>query len=472
MMMKTYIYLFIMLLCITACSDFLDETPKGNLIPKTVDDFAMMLDSYSNDKIAYGNSLTEMMNDDVKIPDRNISHYYNWGLKSFCWDDYVYTESEDDATYNAFYHAIYVCNYILDNIENAGEGGEFSREYVEGAARFHRANAYFNLVNLYAKHYTAQTASTDMGVALLLKADVNARPERASVRDVYEVIENDLARAEKLLDNTSVEYAFRASKGAVYAMRARFHLYREEYEQCREACRKARAIIGEPVDYNCFSKYKENPDDGIMGSAGVADIPSQDWKKPEIICYKWVGNEPNRYTDYNLSEELINLFDGETDLRWKLFVTTCHYEGDGTAGTDEPRISAFMYNANKGYNIGEVYITEAEACVRINDIDGALWALNALTVKRYSAETYNEVTERDADKLLRLILDERRREQMFKGTRWFDLKRLNKDPRFAKTITHVYQGKTYILEPDDNHYVIAIPPKAIAANNRLEQNPR
>lgn len=472
MTMKTYIYLFIILLCTTACSDFLDETPKGNLIPKTVDDFAMMLDSYSSDQIAYGNPLTEMMNDDVKIPDAKISRYYNWGIRSFCWEDYVYTESENDATYNALYHVIYVCNYILDNIENAEEKGEFSREYVEGAARFHRANAYFNLVNLYSKHYDAKTATTDLGVALLLKADVNAQPNRASVHDVYEAINKDLTKAEKLLDNTPVEYTFRASKAAVYAMMARVHLYREEYEECREACRKARAIAIELIDYNNLSKDKENPDGGISGSEGTASIPSQDWRKPEIICYKWVGTEPNRYTDYNLSDELIRLFDEETDLRWKLFVTTCNYEGDGTPGTDEPRISAFMYNANKGYNIGEVYITEAEACVRTNDIDGALWALNALSVKRYETDTYKEISERNADKLLRIILDERRREQMFKGTRWFDLKRLNKDPRFAKTIIHVYQGETYTLEPNDNHYVIAIPPKAIAANNRLEQNPR
>ena len=82
-----------------------------------------------------------------------------------------------------------------------------------------------------------------------------------------------------------------------------------------------------------------------------------------------------------------------------------------------------------------------------------------------------DVTERDPDKLLQLILDERRRELMFKSMRWFDLKRLNKEPRFAKIITHVLQGVTYTLEPNSPHYVIPFPLKAINANPSIEQNP-
>ena len=81
-------------------------------------------------------------------------------------------------------------------------------------------------------------------------------------------------------------------------------------------------------------------------------------------------------------------------------------------------------------------------------------------------------TERDPEKLLNLILDERRRECICEGTRWFDLKRLNKDPRFAKTITHTLYGETYTLEPDDNHYVLPIPLIVTNQNPLIEQNPR
>ena len=68
--MKKYILLLITLFSLSACQDFLDETPKGTLIPKTVNDFGMILDNYSYDNyIAYGQSLTMIMSDDFTIPD-------------------------------------------------------------------------------------------------------------------------------------------------------------------------------------------------------------------------------------------------------------------------------------------------------------------------------------------------------------------------------------------------------------------
>ena len=84
--------------------------------------------------------------------------------------------------------------------------------------------------------------------------------------------------------------------------------------------------------------------------------------------------------------------------------------------------------------------------------------------------TYVDITERDPEKLLQLILDERRRECMFKSLRWFDLKRLNKDPRFAKTVTHKFFGEVYTLEPESPHYVLPFPLKVINANPSIEQN--
>lgn len=465
-MMKTYIYFIGLLMTITSCSKFLDETPKETLIPKTIDDFGMILDSYErgDDKIACGNTLTVAMTDDVKIPDSKINVYYSWGIRSFRWADYIFTENENDEAYNAFYHVIYICNYILNNIEEAQDGGVFQRKYVEGAAHFHRAHAYFTLVNLYARHYDSKTASTDLGVPLLLEADIDAQKGRASVKEIYDCVLSDLTVADSLLDN-NITYKFRASKAAAGALKARVHLYRGEYGECLKVCRETRGMINEPIDYNELEKEYGKPDRGIRG------LPQHQWAMPDVICYKGEGREPDYRGDYNLSDDLMGIFDVETDLRWQLFVSTHNYNSNNP-NTDEPRIASFVYPNNKGYNVGEVYITEAEAAVRENDIDGALDMLNALAVKRHLEGSYEEVTERDPAKLLKLILDERRRELMFRGTRWFDLKRLNKEEQLKKTIVHELEGEIYTLEPNSLKYVLPIPPKAIAANSLLEQNPR
>lgn len=477
--MRTYIFLFITLLGMVSCGDFLDETPKGTLIPQTVEDFGLILENGGMlyNEIAIGSGITALMDDDIKVTADEIkaANYYIWALKSYRWEEHLFTISENDPDYNALYHTIYLCNYILNHLSGAKEDGQFSKDYVEGAARFHRAFSYLYLVNLYAKHYDVQTADTDPGVALLLNDNPNQRQGRSTVKAVYDQILEDATKAVPLLENTKYAdqkgYYLRASDAAAYALLARIYLYRGEYEECWKAAQKARSIVGEPTNFNNFMKLNENPDKGILGN----DMPPlgnmYGWAMPDVICYKKADREPAKNLDYNLSDELIDLFvDKANDLRWKLFVTTYSYNGKKNG--DEPRISSFYYPNNKGLNIGELYLTEAEALVRDGNIDGALEALNALSVKRHATGTYTDVTERDPEELLKLILDERRRELMFKGTRWFDLKRLNKEPRFAKTVTHTYFGETYTLEPNSNRYVLPIPLKVISANSLLEQNPR
>ena len=466
--MKKYIYLLIALWTLGACSDFLDETPKGTMIPQTINDFGLILDDYDGylgqNKIIAGPTNTIMMSDDVWVSDSmtKFSRYDQSALRAYRWEDNIFTVSENDDNYNDFYHCIYICNYILENVDNAPEGGSFTREYVRGAASFHRAFAYFCLVNMYAPHWDEATAETDLGVPLTTRANINDVLDRATVAEVYEQIFKDLEVANANLNETE-EFTYRPSLAAVQALYARIYLYQGKYEECWKAARKSREITGEPTDYNQYSLEGDSPDEGIDGMSW------NDWEMPDIIIYKEGMTDLLYSGDYNLSQELIDLFDKDTDLRWLLFVTDCDYD-IGDPGTDYPRISSFMYPNNRGLNVGEMWITEAEALCREGDIDGALNALNTLARKRHVAGTYEDVTERDPDRLLQLILDERRRECMFKGTRWFDLKRLNKEPRFAKTVTHSYFEGTYTLEPNSPHYVLPFPLKVINANPSIEQN--
>lgn len=272
--MRAYIFLFVTLLGLSSCNKFLDETPKGTLIPKTIEDFGLIFDSQgilSSNKIDAGAGIMSMMDDDVKVTTDEIkaANYNIWGLKSYRWEEQIFTISENDPDYNALYHIIYLCNYVLNHLEEAKEGGYFSKKYVEGAARFHRAFSYFYLVNLYAKHYDAQTATTDLGVALTLEADLNAKIGRSSVEQVYEQILEDALKAKDLLENeVEAEYTFRPSKAAAYALLARIYLYRGEYTECWKSARKAREIMDEPSDYNDLEKYDGedgNPDEGIEG---------------------------------------------------------------------------------------------------------------------------------------------------------------------------------------------------------------
>src|SRR6185312_12811250 len=95
--------------------------------------------------------------------------------------------------------------------------------------------------------------------------------------------------------------------------------------------------------------------------------------------------------------------------------------------------------------------------------------LNDLLKKRYNAASFTPITSTDSIKLLIVILNERRKELLFRGIRLTDLKRLNQDVRFADTLTRELNGTVYTLLPNDSRYVALIP-KIVIDLSGIEQN--
>lgn len=78
----------------------------------------------------------------------------------------------------------------------------------------------------------------------------------------------------------------------------------------------------------------------------------------------------------------------------------------------------------------------------------------------------------NAEEVLFAIITERRKELPFVGEiRWEDLKRLNKEERFQRTLKRVINGSTFTLPPNDKRYVLPIPLNEIQLS-RIEQNER
>jgi hypothetical protein len=154
------------------------------------------------------------------------------------------------------------------------------------------------------------------------------------------------------------------------------------------------------------------------------------------------------------------------DLRKNLFYTfnpdstidfIGSYDGDG----------AFF----SGLATDEVYLIRAECEARSGDITSALTDLNTLLVKRYVTGTFTPLTVSTADSALVLVLTERKKELITRAQRWSDLRRLNKDIRFAIILTRTCLGTIYTLPPDDHRYTFPIPDDVIQYAPQLQQNP-
>lgn len=80
------------------------------------------------------------------------------------------------------------------------------------------------------------------------------------------------------------------------------------------------------------------------------------------------------------------------------------------------------------------------------------------------------LTASDEEAALELILNERRKELPFRGLRWSDLRRLNKEG-YNITLQRKLD-KNYILPPNDRRYVLPIPHTVLNLNGNITQYPR
>src|SRR5690606_17026738 len=109
-----------------------------------------------------------------------------------------------------------------------------------------------------------------------------------------------------------------------------------------------------------------------------------------------------------------------------------------------------------GLTTAELYLVLSECEVRLGNVIESLSYINPLLEKRFDG-SFTSIDTPDAESLLVIILEERRKELVFRGLRWMDLKRLNLDFRFQKAITRELFGNTYVLLPQSEKYVVPAP---------------
>jgi hypothetical protein len=207
------------------------------------------------------------------------------------------------------------------------------------------------------------------------------------------------------------------------------------------------------MDYNSLDSNSQNPiqrfnSEVIFQALSLSVDPLQ----PSICKI-----DSNLYASYS-----------ENDLRKAIYFSangdgSYSFKGDYDGGTDN------YGHLFTGIVTDEQYLIKAECEARLGNTESALKYLNALLEKRFSHAGFMPITVSDPTELLGIILVERRKELLFRGTRLTDLKRLNQDSRFAVTLKRKLNGAVYELPPNDNRYIALIP--KIVIDFGLKQNP-
>ncbi|PZV77565.1 SusD-like starch-binding protein associating with outer membrane [Algoriphagus aquaeductus] len=432
------------LIVISGCTGFLDERPnKGILIPTTAEDIRALLDNDTDLNVVPAFGL--LSSDDLVINDQG------WGSLSspseqnaYIWNEEVWA-GEASADWARLYRVIFVSNIALEQAELLPASEEVSK--LKAEALFHRAHAHFMLAQVFSPAYFQGVTDQELGIPLRLNTEILERSPRIPLRDYYKVVINDLEIAFESLP-MSEPLKTRPSKLTAKALLARVYLTMGMYDLAEEA---ANWILERP-EVSLLNYQDLNPSTTYPFVVYNSEVIFN-----SVILshsYASVGN-----VNVWINPELYQRYE-EGDLRKVLFAIPRANGGISFKGQYTGRAARFG-----GIALDEMYFIKAECLARKNDSVGALKTLNDLLKTRYKVGSFSGFEGLSGINLLKKVLEEKRKSLVYRGINWIDLRRLNFEPAFQRTIERKISGVTYRLTPLSKKYVLPIP------DNELNLNP-
>lgn len=448
--MKKYIVLFIVSMGFISCKKYLDVKPDKTLIvPATLLDcqailsnFEVMNNQFPSDGEASGDNYYLSDTDFGTLFSQEDRDMYLWKSKA----------QHLNSNWSFPYQVVFYSNIVLQTLDKIKPATSEQTRWntLKGTALFFRSYAFFCLSQLYAKQYSS-SANNELGIPLRLDPNINLKTERATLAQTYDRILQDLTLSTELLPVNSRDKSH-PNKSAGFAMLARVYLSMEKYQEAGSSANSSLALYNSLLDYNDLDSNSMNPI-GIFNSEVI--FHSRTSGSTALLNSSLSKIDLQLYNSYN-----------KDDLRRVIFFSTNSDKSHAFKGDYGGDGASPQFN---GLAVDEMYLVRAECFARANNTTSALTDLNTLMSKRWRKDKFVPFTAPDAETALKLILNERRKELIFRHQRWTDLRRLNNDTRFAKTLTRVMNGQTYSLPQNDPRYVIMIPQNVIDETG-IQQN--
>jgi hypothetical protein len=437
---------------------FLAQKPSTDLlVPNSLNVLQELLDN------------TQVMNISPALGEVSADNYYllyaTWvaldtkEYNAYIWAPDLYDGQGLVSDWDIPYQQVFYANTVLQGLAGIQPDSTYQAEWnmLEGWALFSRAFAFYNITQLFAKPYDSVTAVADLGIPIRLSPDINVKTTRASMQDSYTQILSDLQAAEGLLPAAiQVSNLNRPCKLAAQALFARVYLSVRDYADARKYADSVLQTYPYLLDYNSlglggFIPFQQNMPEVLYQSNFPQ--PGNGNILEGLIC-------PGCVVDSNL----IASYDS-TDLRLSLYYLQEGSDTFSLKGSYSGTLFPFS-----GLATDELYLIRAECSARAGQTTNALNDLDSLLTHRWKTGTFTPYPITSAAEALDTILVERRKELVFRGLRWSDLRRLNREGRNI-TLTRNLKGVIYTLLPSDsNLYTLPIPPDVIQFSH-IQQNP-
>jgi len=401
-----------------------------------------------------------------------------------------------EAMYSRLAQVVSFSNSFIKNASLLNESAEV--QYYIAEARFLRAYAYYNLMDLYANVPLTYEISTDL-------------PLQSNRTEIFAFVEAELLEIQDLLKSGGSNEYGRVDQVAAWALLSRLYLNAEVW-------------IGEPKYTECvtfsnnviYSSYSINMNDANGNGTAydelfLADndsngaqnefifalnfdgLQSQTWGGTTFLVHAAIGGSMDAaefgvnggwgglrttktlvekfesgdqrgmfHTDgQNLEIEKIPPFkEGYAISKFK------NVDSNGNAGNDTS--GSFVDTDLPLIRLAEIYLNYAEASLRGGGGDLGLAAskINELRERGYGTTAAN-ITSGDLD--LDFVLDERSRELYWEGQRRTDLVRYN----YFTTNSFLWPFKGNVLNGtsvDQYRNIFPLPTNVLSTNHNLTQN--
>jgi len=425
----------------------------------------------------------DQLNATLDFGNRN-GNPHRWGT-SFLAEDGALS-----GLWASMYGAIKNLNVAIAGFENiptanATEKAELDR--YKGDAHIARAYYYSELVKRFAKAYNPSSAATDLGVPLVTTFDLNEKPARATIVQVYTQILADIAKAKTLLAAVAgVQGSKNFTLHSALALEARVKLETRDYAGAAAA---AETVIGSgtyplvttQADMNAMwttdlarevimqafvSRPNELPNvNGIY----LGFVPATGKFTPDFVPSQWVvdkyDNADIRKAAY-FQRKLLTIQGVDYPNIWLVN----KYAGNPALFTGATTNYA---HAPKVFRVAELYLISAEAAARAGAATepAALTRLNSLRVAR----GLPALAAISGATLIDAIKDERFRELAIDGFRLGNLKKCNEGFTLSapQNLAFINVGANYntlSVPAGADKFTWGVPTRDMTTNPNLVQN--
>ncbi len=407
------------------------------------------------------------------------------------------------TTWNNFYTVINYCNTFLKYAPDAQEADnnftEDNLHAMEAEAVAIRALTYFYLVRTFGDVPWITTPSIDDEQNYLVP-----KTDQQLILDSL-VIDLENARRFARTRHKNNEYTKgRFTKAGINALLADIELWRGNYAGCIDACDRVisdsyyELVLPEQVLTRVF--YTGNSTESIF------ELQFDDIKQFNNMTANFFGNRSNPSGRINYPANLVitqyspfnyavggGYIESKEDYRFKDFIVNktgvstykvFKYAGMSRKEDASGSSSTYDYRSNTSnwivYRLSDVLLMKAEAVTQLYAEAGIQEALNLVNqtylrsnpdADSLKSEYYNGINDIES-----LVLRERQRELMFEGKRYFDLLRLARRKGNTSDVTSFVSRTSTSTELYGNMSTIdalywPINEEELIDNPLLEQNP-